>query len=60
MKGLGILLLVLLVIVLAPFVILWAIQTIAPGVGVVFTVKTWLAAFVLFGIIRVRVTRNRR
>lgn len=51
MKILIIILIALVIVLLAPFATLWALNTLFPVLAIPYTFETWLAAIVLGGLI---------
>lgn len=47
MKALVIIALVVSLIVLGPFLLIWALNILVPALAIPFTFSTWLAAFVI-------------
>ena len=53
MNILGLLVLVILLIIAGPIAVIWSLNTLFPMLAIPFTFKTWLAAFLLAGTLKV-------
>lgn len=51
-------LLVVALLVLAPFAVIWALNTLFPVLAISYTFETWLATVVLSGVFKTTVTKK--
>ena len=52
LKGFLVLLLIIAIIVFAPFAAIWALNVLFPVLAIPYTVETWLASIILGGVFR--------
>lgn len=51
MKNGLVILLILILVVIAPLVIIWALNTLFPALAIAYSVETWLATFILSSVL---------
>ena len=52
MKAVGVVILVILALIISPWLLIWALNTLVPTLAIPFTFSTWLAALLVGGILR--------